>query len=150
NLRRIEELVAQHDKGDRPSDPPSATPRPQALRFEVTPATYALLRQAQQALADERGAMLDDEALLSTLCTATLEYLAGPASEGHARHQILTIVCERCKQGFQDGGGRRIPISDADRDVAECDAQRLGSELAPLPRATQDVTPAKRRAVFAR
>ena len=55
NLRQIEESVAGRKKGDGPRDPVDPDLRPRGLHFEVRPATFALLRQAQQVLADERG-----------------------------------------------------------------------------------------------
>jgi hypothetical protein len=124
--------------------------KPRIVRFEVRPATYALLRQTQQALAEADGKILDDDALVAAVCTATLARLGSDSAaedSGNARFQILTVICDACKQGFQEGAGVRVPIDAADRECAECDAQRIGSDTAPLPRATQDVTPAKRRAV---
>jgi hypothetical protein len=148
SLRQIEESVAQRQKGDRPSDRPNPDLKPRIVRFEVRPATYALLRQTQQALAEADGKILDDDALVAAVCTATLASLGSDAEDSDgARFQILTVICDACKQGFQEGAGVRVPIDTADRECAECDAQRIGSETAPLPRATQDVTPAKRRAV---
>jgi hypothetical protein len=43
---------------------------PPPLHFDVRRATYALLRQAQQALELERGERLDDDTLITALCTA--------------------------------------------------------------------------------
>ena len=48
NLRQIEELVGVHRRGDLPTDPPNPDLAPRVVRFEVTTATYALLRQAQR------------------------------------------------------------------------------------------------------
>ena len=55
NLRQIEDKVAFHRRGDRPTDRPTLEPRSRVVRFEVRPATFAMLRQVQQVLADERG-----------------------------------------------------------------------------------------------
>src|SRR5258706_3101283 len=72
NLRQIEDKVSQHKKGDKPTDKPHPDLRPRVVRFEVRPATFALLRQVQQVLANERGRMLDDDALIAAMCNAVL------------------------------------------------------------------------------
>jgi len=148
NLRQIEDKVAFHKRGDRPSDPPSPEPRARVLRFEVRPATFALVRQVQQVLADEPGGMLDDDALVAAMCNAVL---GGGASDGEpererAKFQVVTQVCPSCEWAAQEGAGAQVPVSRADRERAECDAERLS----PTARTTQDVTPKKRREVFRR
>jgi hypothetical protein len=70
NLRQIEQAVAGRKRGDRPSDPADPELVAQTIRFDVRPATLALLRQAQQALEAERGERLDDDALIAALCNA--------------------------------------------------------------------------------
>src|SRR5580698_3432515 len=50
NLRQIEQAVAGRKRGDRPSDPADPELVAQTIRFDVRPATLALLRQAQQVL----------------------------------------------------------------------------------------------------
>lgn len=148
NVRQLEELVAVHRPGDLPSDPPEPDLKPRVLRFEVSTATFARVRQVQQVLADEHGGQLDDEALLGAMCDAILNG-STEADEGRAKHQVLTIVCESCKQGWQQGGNLDVPINAIDVEMAECDAQRIGSDREPA-RATQDVTPKLRRHVHAR
>ncbi len=146
NLRQIEELVAVHRRGDLPSDPPNPDLAPRVVRFELSPATFALLRQAQQILADEHGRRLDDDELVAILCTSVIEgNRSDPGGEpdGRAKHQILTTICESCNQGWQQGGGVNVPISATDVERAECDAQRIGSDL----RAKQDIAPKVRRYV---
>src|SRR6266446_2241574 len=124
NLRQIEDKVAQHKKGDKPTDRPSPDLRPRVVRFEVRPATFALLRQAQQVLADERGHMLDDDALVAAMCNAVLS--GGEDNDvKRAKFQTLTVACPSCDYAAQDGAGARVPIGAADRERAECDAQRI-------------------------
>jgi hypothetical protein len=144
NVRQIEELVSVHAPGDRPSDPPRPDLKPQTVRFEVQPSTLARLRQVQQILADELGGQLDDDALVAALCDAVLD--GGKAEHTRARHQIMTTICEVCSQGWQQGGGRRVAVTATDVAIAECDAQRIGSDRGP-GRAAQDVTPRVRRLV---
>jgi hypothetical protein len=61
----------------------------------VRPATYALLRQAQQALELERGERLDDDGLIAALCTAALVGSRDDDS-GRAKFQIMMVRCEAC------------------------------------------------------
>jgi hypothetical protein len=124
NLRQIEQAVAGRKRGDKPTDPEEPDLRPRTVSFEVRPATFALLRQARQILAHERGELLDDDSLVTAMCNAILDGSpAGTVDEGdprapagtepsaRARHQIMTVVCSACQEGFQDAGGRRIAIS---------------------------------------
>ena len=65
------------------------------------------------------------------MCGALLA--GGTAANDEASYQVLAIVCERCRQGFIEGGGVRVAVGDADRDRAECDsdsrhARRRGDE----------------------
>ncbi len=145
NLRQIEELVASHRKGDRPSDPADPDLAPKIIRFEVSTATLARLRQVQQVLADEHGCQLDDDALVAALCGAVLD---GDSREDHgrARFQILTTVCPACQNASQQGGARALPIEPHEVARAECDAQRIGADQ----RARQDIAPKVRRFVWAR
>ena len=145
NLRQIEQAVAGRTRGDLPTDPPDPDLVPKVLRFEVRPATYALLRQAQQVLADELGAHVDDDSLITALCNAVLEGGQGEDS-GRAKHQVMTIVCESCGAGWREGAGVQAALDPADVARAECDAQRVGSATAP-ERAVQDVPPKIQRFV---
>src|SRR6185295_18888966 len=58
NLRQIEELVADHQPGDRPDDPRSPEARTHVVRFELSAETFALLRQTRTVLDDEHGTNL--------------------------------------------------------------------------------------------
>ena len=147
NLRQIEQCIAGRKKGDRPTDPVDPDLRPRTVSFEVRPATLALLRQAQHVLADERGMHLDDDALIAALCNAVIGGGGSEDDSGRAKHQVMTLLCESCKQGWHEAAGRRIAIEPVDVERAECDAQWIGSIDAPLSRATQDVSPSTQRFV---
>ncbi len=152
NLRQIEELVSVHRRGDLPTDRPNPDLKPRIVRFEISTATFALLRQAQHILTEETGRYLDDDELVTSLCTAVIDGCAGDAggrADGRARHQILTTICSGCAQGWQQAGGSNIPIDANAVARAECDAQRIGSDREPS-RAKQDVTPMVRRFVTRR
>jgi hypothetical protein len=76
--------------------------------------------------------------------------LGSEAQRGRAKYQIAILVCEGCGRGWQEGGGKRIPISAADVARAECDAQRVGSLDGDPANATQDIAPKTRRFVWRR
>lgn len=141
NLREIEELVAGHRPGDLPDDPADPEVRMHWVRFELSPETFARLRQAQQVLDAEHGTRLSDDQLVAALCAGVLD---GPAT-GRARYQVSVTVCERCKQGWQHGAGAKLAIDAGAVERAECDAQRV-TELGAL----QDVPPRVARFVWAR
>jgi len=149
NVRQIEELVAGRRRGDLPTDPPVPDLKPQIVRFEITTATLARLRQVQQVLAEECGGQLDDDALVSAMCDAILDGHESADDGGRARHQIITTVCAQCAQAWQNGDGRELAITATDLAIAECDAQRVGSDREP-GKAAQDIAPNVRRFVLLR
>ena len=140
NVRQIEELVAERERGDRPTDPKRPDIRRRDVHFElVRPETRVKLAEKRRQLETEMGMHLDDDQFLDALC--------GDSPGERARHQIVTIVCERCEQGWMQGGGKKLAIGRAALEQAECDAQRID----PVThRAKQDITPRTRRAVWIR
>src|SRR5215510_3392276 len=151
NLRQIEELVADHHPGDRPDDPPDPKARRHVVRFELSAETFALLRQARTVLDDEHGTNLPDDAFIAALCNAVLDGSPKAEPSGRAKFQIAMTVCERCRQGWQEGAGAQITVAPAAVDRAMCDAQHIGSIDGPEPeRAYQDIPPAVARLVWRR
>ena len=151
NLRQIEDLVADHRPGDNPDDPPDPEIRIRIVRLELLPETFATLRQARQLLEEEHGSHLSDDQLVAALCGAVLD--GAPAGEptGRAKFQVAVTVCERCRRGWQDGAGVKIPISAEAVERATCDAQHIGSIDGDIPeRAHQDVPPSVARLVWRR
>jgi len=147
NVRQVEELVAGHEKGDRPSDPKDPDLAIKKITLELRAGATAQLRQARHVISAETGGFVDDSDLIEALCVAY--FAGGEADQGRARHQLMITVCQRCNQGWQDAAGRVIAIDAVDVERAECDAQRIGSDLEPA-RATQDITPMVRRFVWRR
>src|SRR5262245_13784155 len=84
-VREVEALVSGREPGQLPTDPPATAAARKVLRFEVTPETFALYREAQRALADQMGHAVDDDTLLHAMADGLL---AGKPNDGHARHQI--------------------------------------------------------------
>jgi len=153
SLREIEELVSGHAPGDLPADPPDPTIESRVVTFELSPSTFALLRQARLSLDEDHGRHLDDDPLIAALCTAVLERGGTPATEptGRAKFQIALTVCERCDQGWQEGAGAQVPVDAATVERARCEAQHLGSLDGDHPdRAHQDIPPSVIRFVWRR
>ena len=111
NQRELEELVAGHAPGDHPDDPVDPEIRTHVVRYELLPATFALVRQAKLALDEEHGRHLDDDAFIAALCNAVLEGAAPGEPSGRPKFQIATIVCERCSQNYREQGRSTPPIS---------------------------------------
>jgi hypothetical protein len=151
NLRQIEELVADHRPGDRPDDPPNPEPRTHVVRFELSAETFALLRQARTTLDDEHGKNLPDDAFIAALCSAMLDSASSTEPNGRAKFQISVTVCQRCRQGWQEGAGAQVAIGPTAVERAMCDAQHIGSLDGPTPeRAHQDIPPSVARFVWRR
>jgi len=146
SVRQVEDLVRTHRKGDLPTDPGDPDLKPRRLQFEVSTATDALLRQARQALADERGRFIEDDEFLAAMAAALLEGGANDNDQGRAKFQVRVSTCDSCSQTYFEGGGRKTAVSDADAARADCDAQRIGAD----ERATQDIAPKTRREVLHR
>jgi hypothetical protein len=151
-VREIEDSVASHAPGSRPSDPADPTIRPRVLRLELRPDTYARFRQVRTMLADEKQRHLDDDELIAALCDIALAPTSDSGeSHGRAKYQISMTVCERCKHVWQHGSGAKIPVDEAAVEQALCDAQHIGSIDGDAPeRAHQDIPPALRRFIWHR
>ena len=151
NLRQIEGLVSGHRPGDAPGDPPDPEVRTQVVRFELSAGTFAQLRQARGVLDEEHGSRLSDDQLIAALCDAVLDGASTTEPSGRAKFQIAMTVCERCRQGWQDGAGAKIAIDAASVKRAMCDAQHIGSLDGHAPeRAHQDIPPSMVRFVWRR
>ena len=150
-LRQIEELVADHRPGDRPDDPPNPEARTHVVRFELSAETFALLREARTALDDEHGKNLPDDDFIAALCSAVRDSAPTTEPTGRAKFQIAVTVCQRCRQGWQEGAGAQIAIGPVAVERAMCDAQHIGSLDGSAPeRAHQDVPPSVARFVWRR
>jgi 5-methylcytosine-specific restriction endonuclease McrA len=146
SVRQVEDLVRTHRKGDLPTDPADPDLKPRRLQFEVSTATDALLRQARQSLANERGRFIEDDEFLAAMAAALLEGGANDNDQGRAKFQIRVTTCDSCTATYFEGGGRKIAVNDADAARADCDAQRIGED----ERAAQDIAPKTRREVLHR
>jgi hypothetical protein len=126
NMRDVEDMVSGHKRGDKPSDPIDPKLRTRSQRFDaVDDETRAMLRQARQILERERGERIDDCALLRTFARMVIDGAASPDRKA-APYLIAITTCDRCKRGWQDGGGITVEMSPATLETALCDAMHIG------------------------
>src|SRR4029453_18977604 len=120
--RKIEQLWSGREKGDSPEDRPDPRVEPHVLRFEVTAETYATWRDAVALLRQESGGQLkEDEAFLMM----ARQVLGGRKDPGCDKYQVGMTVCSACGQGYQQGRGESIAISNDVLEMALCDAQHI-------------------------
>jgi hypothetical protein len=147
-VNQIERLVANHQVGDLPDDPPSPDLKPRVVRLELPPDVYALWRQARMVVAEERGTEIGDADFVEAMCRAIIA--PGTGASGPP-HQIAYQQCPDCRRATQNGAGRPIDVAPEVFERASCDARNLGSLDAVVPeRATTTVTPRIREQVFTR
>jgi hypothetical protein len=160
--RQLERLLTGKRPGDTPHSPSDPALQRHILRFEVTPETFALFRDALNELRRRAGSRLDDDSALLELAR---QVLGGPRDEGRASYQIALTVCPECNGAQQQSAGGLVPLDPDVARMAHCDAQHLGAiESHPAndctppahvgartkKRAQQTIPPARRRAVLAR
>lgn len=146
----VQRMVSGRAEGDLPEAPS----RPENIRYalgfdDLSAQAFARMRQARQVLEKQAGHALDNDTFLMAL--ADLAIAPGESTTTRrAPHQIAVTVC-MCKRAWQDAAGRAIEIDATDLEVAECDAERIGSIDDPKPdRASQDISPATRRMMLQR
>ncbi len=149
--REIENLVNGRRPGDLPDDPPDPEAMMHTLRFEIAAPAYAAYREARLVLDEEHGTRLDDTQVFQAFCDSIRDGGTRAAVDGRAKFQIAYVICEGCNQGWQTGGGVRVPVDAAAVERACCDAQHIGSLDGHKPaRAHQDIPPSVVRFVWAR
>jgi Holliday junction resolvasome RuvABC DNA-binding subunit len=126
SLREIEPLVANHQPGDDPDDPPTPEVRNRKVPLDLPPETYAVLREAHLLLDEEHGRRLALHELIDVLARRGIAPAPVRATE-RATYSLAVTVCECCKQGWQEGGGELIPVGAAVVERALCDAEWIGS-----------------------
>jgi len=152
-LRQIEELVAEREPGDGPDAAPKPDLRPKRVSMDLRPAVVARMRQAQAALDAVRGERNDYNELLDEAFRCLLMMHGSSDAPEDARRatgsvQIATITkCESCGQGWQIAAGRRIALTPAELETAECDAVNIGSLDGPPKRASSTIPPKTKKRV---
>jgi hypothetical protein len=144
----IEAMVAEREPGDGPQSKPKPQIRRRRFAADLAPDVDALVRQARKILEAEHGEKLDNDELMRAFAARVLEPVKASDRAQRPRHQIAVTVCKACKQGWQNGAGREVPISAVDVEVALCDAQCMSLE-AP-GKLTSTIPAASRRFVWRR
>jgi HAMP domain-containing protein len=120
-VREIEQLVSGHRPGSRPDDAPDVSAKRHVLRLEVSGEVLATFREARAKIRRDAGDALDEDAAVLLLCRQVLE---GPRDAGRSSYQVALTVCERCRQGTQQGRGEPVAVAPEVVEMAECAAQR--------------------------
>ena len=122
-VRDVEQLVSGHRPGSRPDDVPDARAKRHVLRLEVSGETLAIFREAMAKVRRDAGEALDDDAAVLLLCR---QLLGAQRDEGRSSYQVALTVCERCRQGKQQGRGELVEVAPEVVEMAECDGQHIG------------------------
>lgn len=154
NLRQVERLVTGHAKGDTPDDDVNPDLFDCVIQWKLPAPIAALLRETRKHLNDEVGENLDDAQFVEMLCRRALELACESAATPSARpvsgpsRMIHITTCRSCQATTQVGGGRRIPISVTELELASCDATFVDDEDGKRP--TQSIPARIRRQVMER
>jgi uncharacterized protein DUF222 len=149
--RDVEDLVALHGKGDRPTDDPKPQVRPHVVRFELPPEVYTLFRQVKQLVNEAAHRHMDEAEVFAAMCHTVLDNGDRAETSGRAKYVIALKLCPVCKKGTQVGGGTEAPVGAAAVEQAMCDAMHVGSLDGDMPeRAAQDIPPSVARMVWLR
>jgi hypothetical protein len=99
NLRQIETLVTGRSPGDLPDDPPSPDVRTHVVRFELSPETFAALRQARSILDSEHGTNLTDNDFITVLANVVIEGAVDlpAASDGEQAQSAAEVPSDDCR-----------------------------------------------------
>jgi uncharacterized protein YjbI with pentapeptide repeats len=97
NYRQVEQMLAGHKKGDRPTDAPDPKLIEQDVRWRLDAQTRALLRETRRYIEDEMGHAIDDATFVDVLCRR--------ATEARARASVDERgTAAGRSDGVEDGG----------------------------------------------
>jgi hypothetical protein len=150
----VQKMVSSRCRGDRPSDPKPLDSELRRVTLRLSARSHALFQEARQALIQESGGHVDDDALAERFAMAVLSNNdASDKADGTSAYQIALNRCEDCKQVRMSAGGAEVVVDEVEVEMAACDSQDLGviddGAMVP-PRATQNIPPRVRRAVVRR
>jgi 5-methylcytosine-specific restriction endonuclease McrA len=149
SVRQIEAMVAGLSRGDLPGAGRERGAERHVLRFEVSGATYAAFREAAEVLTKQAGSSLSHDELFGLITRQVLAGETGNAGDpGRASYQLAYRQCETCERTMAQGAGREVEVDSVTAEMIACDVQHVTTPH--VGRATQSVTPAKRRAVMHR
>ncbi len=144
--RDVADMVAGLARGDRPGTVVDRGQLPRTLVFEVSPETYAMMREAlriaRQSLGSGDGSVDDDGAL----AMIARGFLAGGGDDaGRPGYQVAVSRCGDCARTFAEADGHSVQLDPAMVAAIECDHVDIPVSLEG--RASQTIPPAIRRAL---
>lgn len=164
-------MVSGRRPGQLPDDPADPAERPHVLRFEVSAESFALFREAVEALRRQVDPHLSEEQVLAEMARRVL---GGPQDLGRSPYQVALTRCRDCERAWMRAKGEQVEVGPALIGRAECDGQQIGAIDGPgedeeqshvgqttsgsrsgrperkTERATQTIPPAVRRLVMRR
>jgi len=134
--REVQQAIAGHVRGDRPTDPTQPDERRRFIGFHLKPSTIARLSAVLKELEAERGdRFTDDDDKINALCDR---------ASGDLSPAEVWITPEG--RGFAHG----VELDDAELATLTCDATILGHVDDPHGRAHPTITAKKRKRIRAR
>lgn len=134
--REVQQAVAGHVRGDRPTDPTHADERRRWVGFHVKPSTAARLFALLKQLEGERGdRFVDDDDKVNALCD-------------HASGELppAEVWITPDGRGFANG----TQLDEAELEALTCDATIMGHVDDPHGRARPTITAKQRKRIKAR
>jgi hypothetical protein len=162
SVREIEAMVSGHKPGDMPSDPVDEQARTKTLRFDVSVATAAIVREYQKHRARALGDLVDDDVLIREVFQQALDRVvesrraASDSSDTattapRGRYQIATVVCAECKRGWMNAAGTTTLMDPVELARAQCDCDEIGRvDIVGETRKRAAIPPARKKKVLAR
>ncbi len=152
--REVAERVAGLSRGERPGAIADRSRVPRTLVFEVSPETYAMVREAirvarQSGDGSGHGSgdgLVDDDAALAMIARGFLAG-GGGGDAGRPGYQVAVSRCDDCGRVFAEADGASVQLDPAMVAAIDCDHTRVPASLEG--RASQTIPPAVRRAVVA-
>jgi hypothetical protein len=136
--REVQQAVAGHVRGDRPSDPTAPDERRRFFGWHLRPSTIARVLAVLGELEAERGErFVDDDDKVNAWCDA-----AG----GNGENAPAQVWITEDGRGFANG----IELDDAELGTLTCDATIMGHVDDPQARATPTISPRTRKRLLAR
>jgi len=154
SAREVAEMVAGLERGDRPGTIADRSRVPRTLAFEVSPETYAMVREAiraaRQSIDGSGGGPIDDDAGLAMIARGFLaggrDSVAAPGGDdGRPGYQVGVSRCDDCARTFAEADGHSVQLDPATVAAIECDHTDIPVSLEG--RATQTIPPSVRRGV---
>ena len=147
---QVRAMVAGHERGDLPGDPPKPELSMRRLILDVTPEVHALWAEAGARATQRAGGHLDDSALVEQLATSYL-LGGGERDAGTPNFQIALSVGPDGRARMR-AGGEQVEVDATTLEMARCDATMIGVVDGPgvAERASQTIPPRIRRQVIAR